>query len=87
LVGDVVGGPRASDRRTVSLLCAARHPGLALLVAQTNFANELSLPAVMVGMVLGTFLTVPFALWRQRPRTTTAAPELAEPLLAPRANR
>jgi bile acid:Na+ symporter, BASS family len=87
LVGDVVAGPQASDRRTVSLLCAARHPGLALLIAQSNFANGLALPAVLVGMVLGTILTVPFAFWRQRPRTTTDGAELGEPFLAPRANR
>ena len=88
LVGDVAAGSHASDRRTVSLLCAARHPGLALLIAQSNFATDLALPAVMAAMILGTLLTIPFAFWRWRQRTTADAVELAEqPLLAPRVNR
>jgi BASS family bile acid:Na+ symporter len=88
LVGDVAAGSHPSDRRTVSLLCAARHPGLALLIAQSNFASDLALPAVMAGMILGTLLTLPFAFWRRRPRTNPGAVELAEqPMLAPRVNR
>lgn len=88
LVGDVAAGSQAANRRTVSLLCAARHPGLALLIAQSNFANDLALPAVMLGMILGTLLTLPFAIWRLRPRTTTDPMELADaPMLAPRTNR
>jgi len=88
LVGDVAAGSHVRDRRTVSLLCAARHPGLALLIAQSNFTGELALPAVIVGMILGTLLTMPFAIWRLRPRTSIDTVELADrPLLAPRANR
>jgi len=66
LVGDVAAGSRAPDRRTASLLCAARHPGLALLVAQSNFGGDLVLPATMVSVVVGMLLTTPFAVWRSR---------------------
>jgi BASS family bile acid:Na+ symporter len=97
LVGDVAAGSQAPDRRAVSLICAARHPGLALLVAQSNFPDGGVLPAVMVSLVVATLVTMPYALWRQRglvPATVEVLPSAADvsvtvdtPLLAPPPSR
>ena len=90
LVGDVAAGSRVPDRRTASLLCAARHPGLALLVAQSNFGGDLVLPATMVSIVIGMLLTTPFAVWR-RWRLVDASRDLTSSadavMLAPPARR
>lgn len=92
LVGDVAAGARPGDRRTVSLLCAARHPGFALLVAQSNFGGDLVLPATMVSVVIGMLLTTPIAFWRSRRVVENVAegpklsPSADTPILSPPAS-
>ena len=46
-----------SDRSAIALTCATRHPGLALLVAQGNFAGDPVLAAVVVSFVAGGLVT------------------------------
>jgi BASS family bile acid:Na+ symporter len=54
----------SSERSELAHMCSTRHPGLALLVAETNFAGETVLSAVVVSFIGGmaaamlyTFLT------------------------------
>lgn len=92
-VGHLAGGRRAADRSAVALLCASRQPALALLIAESNFAGDLVLPAVVASFVIGTAVSCWYA-YRQRAQTDARAPQTAmtsadapfspdAPLLAP----
>jgi BASS family bile acid:Na+ symporter len=65
LVGFLIGGPGADDRTVLALATAARHPGVALAVASTHFADQkLLLTATLLYLIVSVLVTTPFALWR-----------------------
>jgi BASS family bile acid:Na+ symporter len=67
LVGHLLGGPDPGDRTVLALSTAARHPGIALPIAAANFPHQkLVLPAVLLYLIAGTILAVPYSKWRQR---------------------
>jgi bile acid:Na+ symporter, BASS family len=63
-LGHFLGGPDARDRSTLALMCAARHPGLALLISRCNFDDHLALAAVVSSFLIGTLVTFPYLYWR-----------------------
>ena len=65
VIGHSMTGPYTEDRTALALMCAARHPGLALLVAASSFPREPVLPAVMEYVVVCTLISVPYAMWRK----------------------
>lgn len=75
IVGHALGGPDRANRTVLALSTAARHPGIAILLATTNFASdELATPAVLLLVIVSFVTTVPYLLLtRRRP----AAPLVA----------
>jgi len=70
----VAAGRIGANRSALALACVTRHPALALLVALGNFPDELVLPAVVTSFMIGTLVSLSYALLT-RPRV---APSLAQ---------
>jgi BASS family bile acid:Na+ symporter len=63
-VGHLLGDGAAGDRATLALATAARHPGVALAIAVANFPDQtLVLPALLLYILLGTIVSVPYFRW------------------------
>jgi BASS family bile acid:Na+ symporter len=65
LVTGIVRHSELLERPELALVCSTRHPGLALLVAATNFPGEAVLAAVMVSFVGGMAASLLYA-WLTR---------------------
>ncbi len=64
--------PRAEDRGVLALATAARHPGVALAIA--NFPQQkLASAAVVLYLVMGAILAIPYVLWRKRQVNVTSS--------------
>jgi BASS family bile acid:Na+ symporter len=73
-VGHLLGGPDPNDRTVVAYATAARHPGVALTIATANFPDQtLVLPALLLYLLVGAILTIPYNLWRNRRSSKPAA--------------
>ncbi len=67
LVGHVLGGPDSQDRTVLALATATRHPGVALAIATSNFPQQKAvLPAILLYLILGALITIPYVMWRKR---------------------
>ena len=66
-VGHGLGGPDPHDRSVLALATATRHPGVAMAIGVANFPDEKAvLPAILVYMVAGAVLAIPYVMWRKR---------------------
>jgi bile acid:Na+ symporter, BASS family len=67
--GHLLGGPRAEDRTVLAAATSARHPGLALAIANANFPEQVKLVAgaLVIYLILRLVLLFPY-LRRLRPR-------------------
>jgi BASS family bile acid:Na+ symporter len=66
-VGHLLGGPDPDDRTVVAYSTASRHPGMALTIAAANFPDQkLVMPAVLLYLLVGAVVTIPYAAWRNR---------------------
>lgn len=73
-VGHVMGGAEPAVRTAVAFSCAARNPGLALMVATQNAAPP-QVSATIVAYLLVSVLTiVPYEVWRRRAAKRAAPP-------------
>jgi BASS family bile acid:Na+ symporter len=76
--GHLLGGPEPAGRTALALSTSTRHPGVAFAVASANFPElKLVLAAVVVYMLVGTVISIPYAKWRAKRRSgdsTTAKP-------------
>jgi BASS family bile acid:Na+ symporter len=68
--GHFLGGPRPADRAALAIATSARHPGLAIAIAQANYPEQSRLVAgmVVIYLMLRLLLVVPY-LRRQRSHT------------------
>jgi BASS family bile acid:Na+ symporter len=84
LIGHVLGGPGRETRHTLALSTSARHPAIAISLAQANFADHrLAVPAVLLLVVVTGAMIAPYlALIRRRQSrpTETGARVIAHPL-------
>jgi bile acid:Na+ symporter, BASS family len=63
--GHLLGGPEPAGRTALALSTSTRHPGVAMAVASANFPEmKLVLAAVLVYMIVGMVLSIPYAKWR-----------------------
>jgi len=70
-VGHLLGGPDPDDRTVLALSTASRHPGIALAIAGAAFPGEkLALPAVLVYLIVGAIVSIPYVMWRRRHQRT-----------------
>ena len=66
-IGHMLGGPRFEDREVLALYTSARHPAVALAIAQANFPEQrLALAAILLLLVISAILSVPYVLWARR---------------------
>jgi len=64
--GHLLGGPDPADRTVLALSTASRHPGVALAIVSANFPQaKLVLPAVLLYLIMGAILTIPYLKWRK----------------------
>ena len=74
--GHLLGGPDPADRTVLALSTASRHPGVALAIASANFPQaKLVLPAVLLYLITGAILTIPYLKWRKS-KTQVAGPPI-----------
>ncbi|HLJ85408.1 MAG TPA: Na+-dependent transporter [Candidatus Angelobacter sp.] len=68
VVGYWLGGPEPSERTTLSLATASRHPGLAMAIASANFSQQKRLigAAIVLYVLVRTIALVPYNLWTKR---------------------
>lgn len=67
VAGHVLGGPPSEDRAVLALASAARHPGIALAVAQANFPTQKLIQAAILLYLLVSFATMTFYVrWSRR---------------------
>jgi BASS family bile acid:Na+ symporter len=64
--GHLLGGPDPATRTAVAISCAARNPGLALLVATLNAAPPAITAAVLAYFAVAAFTLIPYVAWRRR---------------------
>jgi BASS family bile acid:Na+ symporter len=67
IAGHLLGGPDASDRRMLALATAIRHPGVALTILGSIFAEpKLVQAAVLCYMIVSGILSALYLVWRRR---------------------
>jgi BASS family bile acid:Na+ symporter len=72
--GHRLGGPDPRDRPALALTSASRHPDLALMIAAANTTDLRVTAAILLVMIVGLVLSIPYELWLRR--------RLARPVLA-----
>ena len=82
MLGHLAGGRNGSERSAFAMMSAARHPGLALLIARFNFDGDLVLPAVVISLLIGSLLTLPYAYLRRRSLASGHSERIEESALA-----
>ncbi len=72
IAGHLLGGPNPDDRAVLALASASRHPGVALMIASTDFPTQkLVLPAVLLFIIAGAILQGPYIRWAKSGGTPT----------------
>jgi len=85
-IGHLLGGPVNEDRGVLGLCTATRHPFIAMVLIQKNFASEtLAVPAVFMALIVGSVASVPYVrmLKRRHAETVRAAAPPLPPESAP----
>jgi BASS family bile acid:Na+ symporter len=69
VTGHVLGGPRPADRTALAIATSARHPGLAVAIAQANYPEQgkLVAGAIVIYMILRIVLSLLYVRWRHLP--------------------
>jgi BASS family bile acid:Na+ symporter len=67
LIGHLLGGPRSENRTVLALSTASRHPGIAIALAQANFAEQrLAVPAVLLFVIVSVVVSTPYVTLSRR---------------------
>lgn len=62
--GHLLGGPDPNDRAVLAPATSSRHPGVAMMIATTNFPDRaLVLPAVLLFLIASAILQLPYMRW------------------------
>ncbi|QTC90236.1 bile acid:sodium symporter family protein [Brevundimonas goettingensis] len=73
--GHLLGGPERIDRATLAVASAVRHPGIAMSLAGANFVDKRVAAAVLLFMLVGLVVGIPYKMWIKR--TTRPEPAAA----------
>jgi BASS family bile acid:Na+ symporter len=65
-IGHTMGGPLPGHRAGLATACVARNVGLTLYVAGLANYAEQTLPVILVYMLIGAALAIPYGLWSRR---------------------
>jgi BASS family bile acid:Na+ symporter len=66
LAGHLLGGREPHDRATLAIACTTRHPGVALLIAQGNFPEPDIKAAILLFMIIGLLVGLPYQVLQKR---------------------
>jgi BASS family bile acid:Na+ symporter len=67
VVGHLLGGPDPGDRTALGLSTAARHPGVAVAIAQASAPHDKSIvAAILFAFIVSFVVSMPYARWRER---------------------
>jgi BASS family bile acid:Na+ symporter len=67
MAGHLLAGPVPGERAVLALASGARHPGVAIALAHANFPDDkLIMPAVLLYLVVGTLVALPYVQWTKR---------------------
>jgi BASS family bile acid:Na+ symporter len=70
--GHLLGGPDRTDRGTLAIASAVRHPGIAMMLANANFADKRVTAAVLLYLLVGIVVGLPYRRWIKRSTTRPA---------------
>src|SRR5262249_12855021 len=74
LAGHLLAGSSPAERTVLALASGARHPGVAIALAHANFPDDkLVQPAVMLYLLVGTIVALPYVQWSKRASTAASA--------------
>ena len=66
-LGHFLGGPVPTNRTSLAIATASRHPGVALLLARANFPGEtVVVPAVLLYLLVNLVVALPYLAWTKR---------------------
>ena len=65
-VGHILGGPVEDNRTVLALSTSSRHPAVALAIAHAAQDPHAVAAAVLVLLVLGVVVSIPYVRWRRR---------------------
>jgi BASS family bile acid:Na+ symporter len=72
-IGHRLGGPTPAHRTALAFSMASRHPGLAILIVQTNFpAERLALAAALLFLLINILATIAYGVSTRRRRHDAA---------------
>jgi BASS family bile acid:Na+ symporter len=66
--GHLLGGPEPQDRAALAIACTTRHPGVALLVAHLNFPEPEIKAVILLFLIVGVLVALPYQVWFKRHR-------------------
>lgn len=69
--GHMLGGPAAVDRATLAVASSVRHPGIAILIANTTFGDKRVTAAVLLYLVVGLLIGTIYKQWFKRTQLQT----------------
>lgn len=64
--GHLLGGPDPADRGTLAIASSVRHPGIAMLLANTAFNDKQVTAAVLLFMLVGMVVGAFYKIWFKR---------------------
>jgi BASS family bile acid:Na+ symporter len=65
--GHLLAGPVPGERTLLAMASGARHPGVAMALLHANFPEEkLILPAVLLYLLVGVLVAMPYIQWAKR---------------------
>jgi BASS family bile acid:Na+ symporter len=64
--GHLLGGPELRDRATLAVASSVRHPGIAMSIASASFADPRISAAVLLFMLVGLIVSIPYTMWVKR---------------------
>jgi BASS family bile acid:Na+ symporter len=74
VTGYALGGPAFDHRTVLALATSSRHPGIALVIANTNFPEQkLAAAAVVLYLLVNVIIGIPYGRWSKRRVVTEAS--------------
>ena len=63
-IGHILGGPRFEERTVLAFYSSARHPGVALAIAQANFPQQrVAMAAILLALLIAAVVSLPYLNW------------------------
>jgi BASS family bile acid:Na+ symporter len=66
VAGHWLGGPEFAERKSLALAAATRHPGIAALIATSNFGDQRVLLAIVLFLVIGVAVSAVYERWAEK---------------------